>query len=188
MGMWGAAAKRHASSNGGKYLKLKEDGAHVRLMVMDSPCVRVQHWTDVDGKRAAIACKGDDCPACKAGEDKSTSFPVCIYNLDEKKVQILTMSPGLFKAFASEVEHESRGKTKNQVFSVRREGLMLNTSWTVRHKGDAKQEEIDAAEGEDLYDPVEEDESGSTSYIEDEPQGEQKKAAAAPVADDDVPF
>lgn len=179
---WAAQSKKYASSDaGGKFLKLKDDGARAQIVLMDEPAIREQYWSN--SERKYYAEPGE-------GRDRQVSFPVSIFNVTEGRAQVMSLTKGLFSALADEITNEAGGKTDNQVFSVRRSGQGKDTRWQVRHKGTADGDLIEKLETCEIYDVIEEDTTGATRKMDENVDPKRAEMSAKPTSesDDDIPF
>lgn len=101
MGRWGGY-KDQAPKNDGKYVKLN-DGDKIRFALTDEdPGQRAQYWLD-----------NKVVPAGTKGADLDTKIVLCVYDIDLRKMRILSITPRTFVRLCEKAEKFGEEATPN---------------------------------------------------------------------------
>lgn len=171
---WAAYTKRasaNSGESGGKYIRLKNDGDKVKVVILGAP---MERWAYRDSSGSVSNAPPG---VAKEHDDHWVGYMVNVYNVDAKAPAILDMSPGLLKAVGAVLEDFDT----DRVFLVKRSGTGKSTTWSVQNVDKLDYELRALIAGEQPFDLEDE---GCVSMVDETATPD----VPAPGADDDIPF
>ncbi|NBT46503.1 MAG: hypothetical protein EBT07_01615 [Actinobacteria bacterium] len=93
-----------------------------------------QHWIERPKGKKSFVCLKDDCPLCDVLGDKPRgkfAFNVLVLTGEEKKVQILTAPPSLYRQLKKAHEDDRKGPLNKEFWAISRSGNGPTTTYTL---------------------------------------------------------
>jgi len=93
-----------------------------------------QHWIERPKGKKSFVCLQDDCPFCDIIGDKARgkfAFNILVLSGEEKKVQILTAPPTLYRQLRKAHEDDRKGPLAREFWAISRNGTGPQTTYTL---------------------------------------------------------
>jgi len=93
-----------------------------------------QHWIERPKGKKSFVCMGEGCPLCEILGDKPRgkfAFNVLVLSGEEKKVQILTAPPTLYRQLRKAHEDDRKGPLAREFWAISRNGTGPQTTYTL---------------------------------------------------------
>lgn len=93
-----------------------------------------QHWIERPKGKKSFVCLQDDCPFCDIIGDKARgkfAFNILVLSGEEKKVQILTAPPTLYRQLRKAHEDDRKGPLSREFWAISRNGTGPQTTYTL---------------------------------------------------------